>query len=123
LVFKSGTSQFHGELFEYLRNSDLDARNFFDKSTIAPFKNNQFGGTFGGPLQRGSDPQTFFFLDYQGTRTRQGLTFVDTVPTEAYRQGNFAGGAEIFNPLTTTTSVCQQCHPSQFDQPCLTELD
>ena len=104
LVFKSGTSQFHGELFEYLRNSDLDARNFFDKSTIAPFKNNQFGGTFGGPLQRGSDPQTFFFLDYQGTRTRQGLTFVDTVPTEAYRQGNFAGGAEIFNPLTTTAS-------------------
>lgn len=104
LVFKSGTSQLHGEVFEYLRNSDLDARNFFDKSTIAPFKNNQFGGTFGGPLQRGSDPQTFFFLDYQGTRTRQGLTFRDTVPTEAYRDGNFAGGAEIFNPLTTTAS-------------------
>jgi hypothetical protein len=104
LVFKSGTSQFHGELFEYLRNSDLDARNFFDKSTIAPFKNNQFGGTFGGPLERGSDPHTFFFLDYQGTRTRQGLTFRDTVPTEAYRQGDFTGGAEIFNPLTTTAS-------------------
>jgi len=105
LVFKSGTSKFHGELFEYLRNSDLDARNFFDKSTIAPFKNNQFGGTFGGPLEKGSDPKTFFFVDYQGTRTRQGLTFVDSVPTAAYREGNFAGAASvIYNPTTTTPS-------------------
>lgn len=105
LVFKSGTNQFHGEAFEYLRNSDFDARNFFDKSTIAPFKNNQFGGTFGGPLERGSDPKTFFFADYQGTRTRQGLTFIDTVPTAAYRTGDFAGAPQtIYNPATTTAS-------------------
>ncbi len=105
LVFKSGTSAFHGEAFEYLRNSDFDARNFFDKSTIAPFKNNQFGGTFGGPLERGPDPKTFFFADYQGTRTRQGLTFVDTVPTSAYREGDFAGAAQtIYNPTTTTAA-------------------
>jgi hypothetical protein len=105
LVFKSGTAKFHGEAFEYLRNSDFDARNFFDKSTIAPFKNNQFGGTFGGPLERGADPKTFFFADYQGTRTRQGLTFIDTVPTAAYREGDFAGAPQtIYNPATTTAS-------------------
>ena len=105
LVYKSGTSKFHGEAFEYLRNSDFDARNFFDKSTIAPFKNNQYGGTLGGPLERGSDPKTFFFADYQGTRTRQGLTFVDTVPTAAYREGDFAGARQtIYNPATTAAS-------------------
>ncbi len=80
LVFKSGTNQYHGEAFEFLRNSALDARNYFDTAGKPGFRMNEFGGTFGGPLFSRSDPKTFFFADYSGQRTRQGLTYVDTVP-------------------------------------------
>jgi hypothetical protein len=80
LVFKSGTNRYHGEVFEFLRNSALDARNYFDTAGKPGFRMNEFGGTFGGPLFSRSDPKTFFFADYSGQRTRQGLTYVDTVP-------------------------------------------
>jgi hypothetical protein len=80
LVFKSGTNQYHGEVFEFLRNSAFDARNYFDTAGKPGFRMNEFGGTFGGPLFSRSDPRTFFFADYSGQRTRQGLTYVDTVP-------------------------------------------
>lgn len=80
LVFKSGTSQYHGEVFEFLRNSALDAKNYFDRAAKPGFKMNEFGGTFGGPLFTRHDAKTFFFADYSGQRTRQGLTFIDTVP-------------------------------------------
>jgi len=80
LIFKSGTNKYHGELFEFLRNSGLDARNYFDTAGKPPFHMNEFGGTFGGPLFTRHDPKTFFFADYSGQRTRQGLTYVDTVP-------------------------------------------
>src|ERR1700722_6523729 len=80
LVYKSGTNRYHGELFEFLRNSALDAKNYFDKAAKPGFKMNEFGGTFGGPLFRRQDPKTFFFADYSGQRTRQGLTYVNTVP-------------------------------------------
>lgn len=101
LVFKSGTEKYHGDLFEYLRNSDLDAKNYFDKSKPA-FRMNQFGGTFGGPLIPKHDPKTFFFVDYEGQRIAQALTFVSTVPTVAEREGNFSAAKQlIYNPLTT----------------------
>jgi len=80
LIYKSGTAQYHGEVFEFLRNSALDAKNYFDKAAKPGFKMNEFGGTFGGPLFTRQDPKTFFFADYSGQRTRQGLTYVDTVP-------------------------------------------
>jgi outer membrane receptor protein involved in Fe transport len=80
LVYKSGTNRYHGELFEFFRNSALDAKNYFDKAAKPGFRMNEFGATFGGPLFRRKDPKTFFFADYSGQRTRQGLTFVDTVP-------------------------------------------
>ena len=80
LVFKSGTANYHGEVFEFLRNSALDAKNYFDRAAKPGFKMNEFGGTFGGPLFTRHDPKTFFFADYSGQRTRQGLTFVDTIP-------------------------------------------
>ncbi len=80
LVFKSGGNRFHGEVFEFLRNSDLDAKNFFDTAAKPPFHMNEFGGTIGGPLFSLSNPRTFFFADYSGQQTRQGLTYVDTVP-------------------------------------------
>src|ERR1700722_4763469 len=80
LVFKSGTNHYHGEVFEFLRNSALDARNYFDTAAKPGFRMNEFGGTFGGPLFSRHDPKTFFFGDYSGQRTRQGLTYVDSVP-------------------------------------------
>jgi len=80
LVFKSGTSHYHGEVFEFLRNSALDAKNYFDSVAKPPFRMNTFGVTVGGPLFPGKNPKTFFFADYAGQRTSQGLTYVNTVP-------------------------------------------
>ncbi len=80
LIYKSGTNQFHGGVFEFLRNSALDAKNYFDKGTKPNFHMNEFGATFGGPLFGRSNPKTFFFSDYAGQRTSQGLTVIDTVP-------------------------------------------
>jgi hypothetical protein len=80
LIYKSGTNHYHGEVFEFLRNSALDARNYFDTAAKPGFRMNEFGATFGGPLFTRDNPQTFFFADYSGQRTRQGLTYVDTVP-------------------------------------------
>ena len=69
VVTKSGTNEFHGNAFEFLRNTDLDARNYFSP-TRGAFRQNQFGGTFGGPIRR---DKIFFFIDYQGTRQTQGI--------------------------------------------------
>jgi hypothetical protein len=80
LIYKSGTNRYHGEVFEFLRNSALDAKNYFDTAAKPGFRMNEFGATFGGPLFKRQDPKTFFFADYSGQRTRQGLTYVDTVP-------------------------------------------
>lgn len=81
LVYKSGTDHYHGEVFEFLRNSALDARNYFDTAGKPPLRLNEFGGTFGGPLFfRQANPKTFFFVDYSGQRLVQGFTDVDTVP-------------------------------------------
>jgi len=70
VVTKSGTNNWHGSAFEFLRNSDLDSRNFYDINR-GVLQRNQFGGTFGGPIVR---DKLFFFLDYQGTRQNQGLS-------------------------------------------------
>jgi outer membrane receptor protein involved in Fe transport len=80
LVYKSGTNRYHGEVFEFLRNSALDAKNYFDTAAKPGFRMNEFGGTFGGPLFGRNNPKTFFYADYSGQRTRQGLTYLDTVP-------------------------------------------
>lgn len=80
-VTRSGTNSFHGDAYEFLRNSALDARNFFD-GPIPPFKRNQFGGSAGGPIQK---DRTFIFGDYEGLRQSLGLTTVDTVPSAAAR--------------------------------------
>lgn len=83
-VSRSGTNQWHGAAFEFLRNSALDARNFFDGKDVPSFKRNQFGGTFGGAIKK---DQTFFFLGYEGLQQRLGQTLVWSVPTTAARQG------------------------------------
>lgn len=79
LVYKSGTSQYHGEVFEFFRNSVLDAKNYFD-SVKPGFQMNSFGAIVSGPLIPGKNTQTFFFADYAGQRLSQGLTNIDTVP-------------------------------------------
>ncbi|HUJ33473.1 MAG TPA: TonB-dependent receptor [Candidatus Acidoferrum sp.] len=98
VVTKSGTNQFHGDAFEFLRNTDLDARNYFSASR-AVFQQNQFGGTFGGPLVR---KKIFFFSDYQGTRLKQGVDTPTTqVPSMLDRSGNLS---DIANQLTGTVT-------------------
>jgi hypothetical protein len=88
VVTKSGTNAFHGDLFEFLRNTDLDARNYFSP-TRGAFDQNQFGGTVGGPIRKN---KVFFFADYQGTRLTQGIdTGEIPVPSLAERAGDFGG--------------------------------
>ena len=80
-ITRSGTNQFHGSAYEFLRNSAMDARNYFD-TTIPPFRRNQFGVSAGGPFQK---DKTFIFGDYEGLRQSLGLSMVDTVPSPAAR--------------------------------------
>ena len=75
---KSGTNQFHGSVFEFFRNTKLDARSYF-ASSKEQFNLNQFGGALGGPIQK---DKTYFFLDYQGNRQRHGIPFVGLIPTQ-----------------------------------------
>jgi hypothetical protein len=95
-ITKSGTNQFHGTLFEFLRNDNLDARNFFAVSKNV-LKRNQFGGVIGGPIKR---DKVFFFADLETTRQRQGLVFNDILPSDANRTGNFSGSRAIIDPST-----------------------
>jgi len=98
LVTKSGTNQFHASAWEFLRNSDMDARNFFATSK-APLKRNQYGGTIGGPIVK---DKTFFFFAYEGLRLRKGTTLDYRVPTQLERQGNFSQSVGTLpkNPAT-----------------------
>jgi hypothetical protein len=101
VVTKSGVNAFHGDVFEFLRNTNFDARNYFSP-TRGKFDQNQFGGTFGGPIRKS---QIFFFGDYQGTRSTEG---VDTgqipVPSNAQRGGNFIDPTTNENTLTGSVS-------------------
>jgi hypothetical protein len=76
-VTKSGTNSFHGSLYEFLRNSAMDARNFTDPSAVPEFRRNQYGGTLGGPIKK---DKTFFFFNYEGIRFVQGFSQTVTVP-------------------------------------------
>jgi hypothetical protein len=102
MVTKSGTNVIHGSAFEYLRNEKVDAKNFFaGPGPTPPYKQNSFGGSIGGPIQK---DKTFIFGDYEGLRLRQGITYTSTVPTMPERQGIFTGVNRIFDPATTTQS-------------------
>ena len=94
IVTRSGSNRFHGDVYEFLRNDALDARNFFSQNT-EPLKQNQFGGTLGGPIRR---DKTFFFGYYEGFRNRQGETLLTTVPTAAERQGDFSALCPAYTP-------------------------
>jgi hypothetical protein len=93
VITKSGSNQFHGDVFEFLRNTNLDARNYFSP-TRGEFNQNQFGGTFGGPIRK---DKIFFFADYQGTRSTQGVDSGQIpVPSVADRSGDLADLADTF---------------------------
>jgi hypothetical protein len=106
VAYKSGESRFHGVAFEYLRNSALDARNYFASGPKPPLKRSDFGGTFSGPAG-GRNSHTFFLLSYAGQRARQGLTFLGSTPSQAMRNGDFSEllaasrPLVIYDPLTT----------------------
>jgi len=108
VVTKSGSNQFHGNAFEFLRNTNLDARNFFSPDRGA-FHQNQFGGTVGGPVR---PDKIFFFLDYQGTRQIQGIdTGTIAVPSVQDRAGNLMDMAS-----SLTGSVSGPYFASQLSQ-------
>jgi hypothetical protein len=86
IITRSGTNKFHGALWEFFRNDIFDATNYFAAKT-EPLKQNQFGGTFGGPIRK---DKTFFFAYYEGFHNRQGETKSSTVPSLAERQGDFS---------------------------------
>ncbi|HEY0264009.1 MAG TPA: TonB-dependent receptor [Granulicella sp.] len=101
VVSKSGSDQFHGEVFEFLRNTALDARGYFDPQRPV-FRQNQFGGAVGGPILR---DKLFFFADYQGTRTTQGVSTGNiSVPTTAQRNGGFIDPGTQQNTMTGSVS-------------------
>jgi len=109
-VIKSGTNQLHGSAGEFLRNNLLDGRNYFDPvGPVPPYKQNQFGATFGGPVLlphlydgRG---RTFFFVDYEGYRVRQAQTQVAFVPPTAWRTGDFSS---LIDYTTVTGTDCNK---------------
>ena len=118
VVTKSGTNAFHGDAYEFLRNNALDARNFFENNLANPvtgqelpgtaigeFRQNQFGGTFGGPIVKG---RLFFFTDYQGTRQVLGSPTGEIhVPSASERAGDFSDvGTTGYAPLTGLVAGC-----------------
>ncbi|MBV9342153.1 MAG: TonB-dependent receptor [Acidobacteria bacterium] len=99
VVTKSGTNQWHGNVFEFLRNTNLDAKNYFDVTGRGAYHQNQFGGTFGGPVIH---DKTFFFADYQGNRVIQAVPqTIAGAPSAATEAGNFSG---IASSLTNTVN-------------------
>ena len=122
VVSKSGTNQLHGSLFEFLRNSDVDARTYFNTAGTAfpTFRLNQFGGSLGGPviipkLYNGKD-KTFFFIDYEGFRSSTQIFERGNIPTLRMRQGDFGEllpNTLIYDPLTT---VKNPASPSGFSR-------
>src|SRR5438046_3472997 len=109
MVSKSGTNLWHGDVFEYMRNSALDARNFFDYRTTSGgrrlplFQRNNFGGSFGGPIKK---DKTFFYGVYEGLRQNLGVTILDNVLPAACRQ--------LVNPGTNNTTLANPaaCAPT-----------
>jgi hypothetical protein len=103
-ITRSGTNQFHGSAYEFIRNNKLDARNFFDDPTQStpPFKRNQFGGAIGGPIFKN---RTFFFADYEGIRQSKGITTVATVPSVIARTGALCSNPDNPNNVCTPFNV------------------
>ncbi len=97
---RSGSNALHGSLYEFFRNEDLNARNYFSTTGRKPeYRRNLYGATIGGPIFHN---RLFFFAAYQGIKQLIGVTRISTIPTLSERQGIFTGISEIFDPATTT---------------------
>jgi len=97
-ITKSGTNSFHGDVYEFIRNSALDSRDYFSRSASTPlaqFRRNQFGAAAGGPIIK---DKTFIFGDYEGFRQAKGITTAITVPSDNARAGNLVGGPVTVDP-------------------------
>ena len=100
MMTKSGSNEFHGSLYEYFRNKQLNANTFFGnagKQPRTPFNQNQYGVRVGGPIRK---DKTFFFFNWEQFTTRIGQSFLNFMPTDAQRAGNFAGSAPIYDPMS-----------------------
>lgn len=114
VVTKSGTNQWHGNVFEFLRNTSLDAKNYFDVTGRGAYHQNQFGGTFGGPLVH---DKMFFFADYQGNRVIQAVPqTIHGAPTAATEAGDFSGIASSLTGTVTGAAWASQLD-TQLGQP------
>lgn len=104
VVTASGTNALHGSVFEFLRNSVFDAKNFFDASAapIPAFRQNQYGASVGGPVVHN---KTFFFASYEGQEIRKSLTQRFSAPTAAMRDGDFTGQPVIYQPTAIAGGV------------------
>ena len=116
IVTRSGGNNYHGDVFEYFRNDALDARNFFDASPApkAPFHNNQFGGSLGGPIVK---DKTFFFVDYEGQRERVGVVSEACVPTAAHiadAKMNVLNGGGTISPIGLQLLNFWPSNPANF---------
>jgi hypothetical protein len=112
VVTKSGTNSYHGALWEFLRNDIFDARNTFDFSAKKPpFRQNQFGGSFGGPIIK---DKLFFQVDTELLRARQSLAANLLLPTPAMLQGNFQGFPTIYDPSTAGPNKVKQPYPNNM---------
>ena len=108
---KSGTNAFHGSAFEFLRNDSLDARNYFDPIQKGKYRQNEFGGSVGGPIFR---DKTFFFTDYQGNRVRQAAPILSIVPTDAQRISHVFTNP-IFNPVPSLAAANASTRTSYYN--------
>ena len=102
IITRSGSNNFHGSAWDFLRNNAMDAKSFFADS-VEPLHRNQFGGTFGGPLKK---DRTFFFGYYEGIRNSQGETARSTVPSDPERQGNFGDLCPLNNGTFDASGNC-----------------
>jgi len=116
IVSRSGTNQFHGDLWEFFRNDVLDARNFFDQ-TKPPYRQNQYGVTFGGPIVRN---HTWFEAYWEGFRSVQSLSYFASVPTQAMRNGDFSG---ILGPQVGTDSLGRPIYTNEIYDPTTSRPD
>ena len=111
LTTQSGTNDFSGVLFEFIRNDVLDARNFFDVANPPAFRRNQFGGTIRGPIVKN---RTFFSANYEGLRRRRGASATGTVPTTRMKNGDFSEWLDLPTPVPIIDPTTGQPFPGNI---------
>jgi Carboxypeptidase regulatory-like domain len=120
IITQSGTNQWHGSVFEYLRNNVLDAPNFFDPGSAPPFRRNQFGGSMGGPIQK---DKTFVFANYEGFRQSLHQTSVSYLPDAAVRSCIGVSGCSVNSNSGLPVVVGSSCPAAQPQNTnCLNEI-